>query len=189
MIESNLINAYKSGDNALVAKAYQAYATRMSMVAYRWLNSADDARDVVMDVFEGLLQMDAEKRLVQIPKSPDTFKSWLFLCTKNACLDILRKRQVRYKYQPLLTDDHLVLSVVEKKWDKQIVDYVMNQLVDSEREVVRLHFEGYSNMEIAQLRNLSYQTVRNQLSSAKKIIRKYIKPELYSLILFIILFK
>lgn len=180
MIKSFHLTQYKSGDNELVVLAYKMYAVRMTFAVYSVVKCNEESKDIVMDVFAKLLNMSVVERKLKIPNNIEQFKGWLFITAKHLGLDFIRKRDVRVKHKPL--GEEVVLSVVERKWDKQTADYVLNQLADNEQEIIRLHFDGYTNAEIAKLKKLSYFTVRNQLSSAKKNIKRYVQPSLIACI-------
>ena len=183
MIKSPHIIQYKSGNNDLVVQAYKLYAVRMTFAVYNLVKCDEESKDIVMGVFERLLKMTPTERSKKIPDDAEQFKSWLFISAKNAGLDFIRKRKVRLSYIKNDEREDVVLSVVERKWDKQTIDYVLNQLADNEQEIIRLHFDGYSNAEIAALKNMNYFTVRNTLSTAKKNIKRYIQPTLIACLL------
>ncbi len=183
-IENKYVDAFKCGDNQALGHVYDLYAVRLSMVAYRYLQNTQESKDVVMDVFEKLIQMSVEKRKLQIPVTPEGFTGWLITITKNYTLDLIKHKTIVARYQAqCLNNEVYSESDAERLWDKQTVDYVISQLLESEQKVASLHYEGYSHEEIAQRLNISYNTVRNQLSSAKKKIRKYISAPLIVLII------
>lgn len=183
MIKSPHIIQYKSGNNDLVVQAYKMYAVRMTFAVYNVVKCDEESRDIVMEVFERMLKMTPAERNEKVPDDAEKFKAWLFISAKNASLDFIRKRKVRLDYTNKADQTDTVLSVVERKWDRQTIDYVLNQLADNEQEIIRLHFDGYSNAEIAALKNMNYFTVRNTLSTAKKNIKRYIQPSLIACLL------
>lgn len=183
-VDIKKIASYKNGNNCVIGAMYQLHSAMLAMVAYRYLQNTDDAKDAVMDVFEKLIGMEAEKRKLQVPDCPDHFAHWLIKMTKNVTLDIIKHRQMvdRYQSETITAVPHNY-SDVERKWDKQTIDYVIAQLLESEQNVANLHYAGFSNDEIANKLNISYNTVRNQLSTAKKKIKKYISTPLVVLLL------
>ncbi len=184
LIDHKYIDAFKYGDNQALGRIYDVYAVRLSMVAYRYLQNTQESRDVVMDVFEKLIQMSDEKRKLQIPVTPEGFTGWLITITKNYTLDLIKHKTIVARYQAdSLNNEVYSQSDAERVWDKQTVDYVISQLHESEQKVASLHYSGYSHEEIAKKLNISYNTVRNQLSSAKKKIRKYISTPLIVLLI------
>jgi RNA polymerase sigma-70 factor (ECF subfamily) len=183
-IENKYIDAFKCGENQALGHIYDLYAVRLSMVAYRYLQNTQESKDVVMDVFEKLIQMSAEKRKLQIPVTSEGFTGWLITITKNYTLDLIKHKTIVARYQAEGSHNEVYSqSDAERVWDKQTVDYVISQLHESEQKVASLHYEGYSHEEIAKRLNVSYNTVRNQLSSAKKKIRKYISAPLIVLLI------
>lgn len=175
---------YKNGENQPVGLFYDFYATKLLMVAYKYLQNTQEAKDVVMDVFEKLIHLNNEKRKTIVPDSIDGFTAWLVTITKNYCFDILKHKNVVAQYQSALVNvEPLTQPDADRIWDKQTIDNVINKLQGSEKEVASMHYSGYSHDEIAGKLKVSYNTVRNQLSSAKKKIRKYISTPLVVLLL------
>lgn len=182
-IDIKYVNAFKSGDNQSVGFIYDVYAVKLSMVAYKYLQNTQEAKDVVMDVFEKLVYMNNEKRKLVVPDTLEGFTGWLVTITKNYTLDQLKHKNIVARYQAeSAKNEYLIQPDSDRIWDKQTVDYIINQLQGSEKQVASLHFLGYTHDEIANKLNVSYNTVRNQLSAAKKKIRKYISTSLIVLL-------
>jgi RNA polymerase sigma-70 factor (ECF subfamily) len=174
-IDRKYIEAYKSGDNQSLGFIYDVYAAKLLMIAYKYLQNPNEAKDVVMDVFEKLVYMKKEKRKLIVPDSADGFTGWLVTIAKNRSLDILKHKAIEESYQAeSMSIKHESTPEADRIWDEQTFDFVINQLKGNEKEVASLHFSGYSHDEIASKLKVSYNTVRNQLLSAKKKIRKYI---------------
>lgn len=186
LLTSDQIYAFKKGDNAPLTEVYKNCSLQLVFVAYKYLNNTDEAKDVTMEVFNKLLQMNAEKRS-KIPADPEAFKNWLFLVTKNYCLDAIRHHKIVLKYQQEHAGETGVQADVERKWDAETVAVLLNKLPDAEQRVCRMHYEGFSNEEIAQQLDISYNTVRNQLSSGKKRIRRYISGNLIVLLFLLVI--
>lgn len=177
------IQNFKDGNNHALSLVYREFAVGVTMVAYRYLQNKEEAKDVMMEVFEKMLSMTAEERVQKIPRDPDALKGWLYMVTKNLSLDWIKHRKIVLRYLETREDDPVTVSDAEHRWDTQALEQVMKHLIESEQRVARLHFAGYTHEEIANRLNVSYNTVRNQLSSAKKKIRKYISPTLIVLML------
>lgn len=181
------IQNFKEGSNQALSLVYRQFAVGVTMVAYRYLQNKDEAKDVMMEVFEKMLSMEVAERMQKIPRDPDALKGWLYMVTKNLCLDWIKHRKIVLRYLETREDEPVIYSDAERNWDTQVIEQVMKHLVESEQRVARLHFAGYTHEEIANRLNVSYNTVRNQLSSAKKKIRKYISPTLIVLMIQLIL--
>lgn len=183
LLTSEQIDRFKNGDNSLLNVIYHDFSVQLAFIAYRYLKNTDEAKDVTMEMFDKLLRMNADKRR-RIPSDPDGFKNWLSLVTKNYCLDMIKHNRIvlRYQQNNVAAYEEAVRSDVERKWDAEAVASVLNRLPEAERQVCRMHYDGFSHEEIAKLLDISYNTVRNQLSSGKKKIRKYISGELIVLL-------
>jgi RNA polymerase sigma-70 factor (ECF subfamily) len=183
-IEIKHISSFKSGDNQSLGIVYDVFASKLSMVAYKYLQNTQESKDVVMDIFEKLMFMSEEKRKHNVPETIEGFTGWLVTITKNHTLDLLKHKSIVARYQAEnINIEPLSAPDADRIWDKQTVDFVISQLKGSEKEVASLHYSGYSHDEIAAKLNVSYNTVRNQLFSAKKKIRKYISTSLIVLLL------
>jgi RNA polymerase sigma-70 factor (ECF subfamily) len=182
-IEIKHILAFKSGDNQSLGFVYDVYSAKLLMVAYKYLQNTQEAKDVVMDIFEKLVYMCEEKRKHSVPETIEGFTGWLVTITKNYTLDQLKHRIIVARYQAESAHlEPVTAPDADRIWDKQTLDFVISQLKGNEKEVASLHFSGYSHDEIAFKLNVSYNTVRNQLFSAKKKIRKYISASLIVLL-------
>ncbi len=183
-ITINQISSYKLGDNQPIGLFYDAYAAKLLLVAYKYLQNTQEAKDVVMDVFEKLVYLNDEKRKAIVPDSVEGFTGWLVTITKNYTFDQLKHKKIVAKYQAESASIiPLTQPEADRIWDRQTIDYVINKLEGSEKDVASMHYSGYSHDEISGKLNVSYNTVRNQLSSAKKKIRKYISTPLVVLLL------
>jgi RNA polymerase sigma factor (sigma-70 family) len=167
------IEAFKNGDNSVLSYVYQDFAVGMGFVAYKYLQSEEDAKDVTMEVFDKLLKMNNEQRS-RMPASPSGVKSWLNTIAKNYCLDVLKHQKIIDKHQQNHNHEDSVQSESERIWNTETFELLMSKLPQAEQRVCQMHFEGYSHEEICNELNISYNTLRNQLSSGKKKIRKYI---------------
>lgn len=177
IVTASDILTFKKGDNQPLGIVYQCYAVQLGFVAYRYLHNEDDAKDVVMEVFNKLIKMDAVQR-GRVPETAEAFKNWLFLVTKNYCLDVIKHNKIILSYQQNNTSEQSVSSGAERSWDNETARFLLSKLPVAEQKVCMMHFEGFSHEEISDSLKISYNTVRNQLSSGKKKIRRYISDGL-----------
>jgi len=179
------IKKFIDGDNQSMAELYEEYSVGLNFLAFKYLKDIDDAYDAVMDVFNKLMQMTPEQRKLKIPEDPEKIGAWLYTIARNYCLDLIKHKQVvnNFAHDSISAQESSVESDVLRKWDKQIIDEVMHKLNNAEQQILELHLNGYSHQEIAQQLSLSYNTVRNQVFSAKSKIKKYISGLLIVFIL------
>jgi RNA polymerase sigma factor (sigma-70 family) len=187
LLTSEQIDLFKKGDNSPLNVIYHDFSVQLVFIAYRYVKNTDEAKDITMEVFDKLLRMAPEKRR-RIPAEPDGFKNWIFLVTKNYCLDVIKHNKIVLQHRQQVAEMEMaVRSDAERKWDAEMVARVLSRLPAAEQEVCRMHYDGFSHEEIAKSLDISYYTVRNQLSSGKKKIRKYISGELIVLLFLILI--
>ncbi len=106
-----------------------------------------------------------------------SLRSFLYSTVKNLVLQELEKRSVRRRWresQPL--DDSLSLSILED----MDADALEQDLVSAIRELhprrqeilILARFHGLTYMQIAEVMDISRQTVANQLSAAMRELRE-----------------
>jgi RNA polymerase sigma-70 factor (ECF subfamily) len=164
---------------------YKLYSARLYAFVFKMTKSHACTADIVQDVFIKIW-------LNRATISPDgAFQSYIFTIAKNRVIDKMRSNV----NSPIFTD--YVAYLNEKGCSEESVtktlsydDFVRalenakNELSDTQRQIFELNKEqGFKNGEIAQMLQLSEQTVKNQLSIALKILRENMKN--YSFLFFI----
>jgi RNA polymerase sigma-70 factor (family 1) len=135
------------------------------------LNNKQEAEDVVTESFMKLL--DRQGNFDDMLK----IKSFLFKCTRNACLNILKHSQrnglmlnemnIRHEKHERSVDDEMIrLEVLDEIYCE------IEHLPQRCREIFKLIFlEGLSNKEIAERAHINVQTVRSQKAKALELVR------------------
>ena len=124
-----------------------------------------DAEDVVQDVFIKLLEKQPDF------ESPEHETAWLIRVTVNLCKSRLRAHWWK-KTVPLL-------DIYPAKTDEQqsIMETVLS-LPSKYRAVIHLfYYEGYSTKEIAEITGQKESTVREQLTRARRMLKKFMEGE------------
>jgi RNA polymerase sigma factor (sigma-70 family) len=85
--EARLARAAGAGDATAFATLYERYERRAFNLAYRICGSEHDAAEAMQEAFVGLMQ-----RLPGLADRDLDFGAYLFASTRNACLDLIRKR-------------------------------------------------------------------------------------------------
>jgi len=86
--EARLARAAAAGDGEAFATLYERYEGRAYNLALRITGSGEDAADAVQDAFVGVL-----RRLPGHDGGDLAFGSYVFTATRNACYDLIAKRQ------------------------------------------------------------------------------------------------
>ncbi len=85
--DHDLVRAVLSGDRAAFAAIVERYVSPVYKFSYRYVRNGPDAEDVSQEVF-----LRVWKNLKKFDESKN-FKTWIFAITKNASLDLLKKKK------------------------------------------------------------------------------------------------
>ena len=157
-------------DREIVGQSYERYAARIEAFARGLLGDAQLAQDVVQTVYR--------KRIDQ-PPGGDNEEAWLFTVARNECLSILRRRQVRSRYQPPLKSapaaDLGAVASETSEWLTRALD----RLSDQDRDLIRRRFFDRESYEtIATDRGTIPSTLSTQVHRLLKRLRKELPEEL-----------
>ncbi len=160
---------------------YLTYASRMCRFAETYLTK-EDAENVVHDIFINMLE---ENRVVDIRSN---IASYMFVLTKNRCLDFLRHQAVMNKRRQ---EYILKLEALEKlnslELNEEDIERLIHEALDKLsprcREIfVKSRFENKKNKDIAAEMNISVSTVETQMGIAMKKMKAFLKD--YSFLIF-----
>ena len=152
-------------------------------VALRMLKNKEEAEEVAQDTF------------IKVYKNLDKFKgdcklsTWIYRIAYNGCLDQLKKnkrKQTEVIYEELnsieLADTNTALTVLAQKERAQMIQAGMQRLPAKDAALLTLfYFEEKKLNEMAQVLNLTENTVKVQLFRARakfaKLIQRHLEPE------------
>lgn len=155
-------------------RLFRQYQPSLVFFANRLLIGADpmDAEEVVQDVF-----LKLHGRLTNF-QSLTHIKSFLYLVTKNACLDRLAKDRVRKgRFEAFVAtfdeSEEAILTQITYAELMREINEAVAQLPERCRAIMQQFLEeGKNAQEIAKEMNISVSTVNNQKSRAISILRK-----------------
>lgn len=95
---------------------------------------------------------------------------FLKVMIKNKCLD---KIKVENNRKSILNGIKHFFNRYEQNNERIEIDFrvLLNILPEQQKTIFELHLNGFDNQAIAEKLNLSYNTVRNTLSTSKKKLR------------------
>lgn len=164
-----LIEQCRQGNRKAQFSVYRLYSRAMFNVAYRIVNSREEAEDMLQEAFTDCF------RNIGNFKASSTFGAWLKTIVINKCINRLRKREADLVF----VDDYGVLERAEEEpqsqsWpDAAAVARAVEQLPDGYRVVFSLYLlEGYDHSEISQIMNISESTSKTQYLRAKEKLKK-----------------
>ena len=159
--------------NALVSK----YQRQVYNLAYRMLNSADDAGDIVQETF-----IRAYTALASF-RQDASFLTWLYKITSNLCIDHMRSRRAKGALsleveleegrEPAADRSTSPEDTVIRGAVGDIVQKAVMNLPDKYRVVVVMrHLRGLSVEDIAEELNLPSGTVKTHLFRGREMLRE-----------------
>ncbi len=159
-----LIDRARRGDTDALAELFRGHATVVHRVAFFLTASADDAEDVVQDVFVGL--PEALRSL----SDPAAFAGWLRRIAARTAL--MRMRSEKRRRQSTVNDADAVAAPARSDADRMSIETAISRLPAELREVFVLkEMEGYSHAEIAGMLGISTGNSEVRLFRARQRLR------------------
>ena len=184
--EEELILALNEGDLQAFNQLFDRYGKRLYHFSMGYLKSAENAEEMVQDVFmkiwDNRLELSAQKSI----------ESYFFTIARNGILNTIRKSKSEQAYlnyekinpgKNVFLDEELDFNELERAYHR-----VIEQLSPRRREIFKLsRMQSLTNAEIAQKMSISVKTVENQMTSAKSEIIKNLRSLGFSGIIFLAL--
>ncbi len=171
----NLVIKLRQGDRMAYETIYRRYAERMYFFSMKYLENESEAEEVTQNVFIKLWVKREELR------DDLSLNSFLFMITKNAVIDILRKRKrdkvlsekIALRQQQLMEAPDDIYEYQELAAD---IDKLISSLPERRRHIYKLSREkGLSHKEIAAELSISPKTVEVQIRLSLQQIRAFLK--------------
>lgn len=150
---------------------YDKYWPDLFQAAFKRTRNADDARDLVQELFIAL--WDNAERLARVPE----LAPYLFTALRNRVFNYFEKKSVRLNYllqQPFkpVESEEAVFSGIRSREIKACVEEAIAAMPQRMKEIYLLSREQQLTIgEIAGLLGIAPQTVKNQLHTALGRIR------------------
>lgn len=162
-----LVTKAKAGDRRAFSDLVRMHQDRVLHLAYDFLGSWDEAKDIAQDVF-----IKAYQKMDDF-EGKSKFSTWIYRITANLCIDYQRKKK-RSRLEPL---DHLTTSgsksalelsstvevghKLEQQQLRKLLESGLNELSANQRAAIVLRFfNELPTREIAEILNCSENTAR-----------------------------
>ena len=153
-----------------IQRLFKQHYSKMLRVARTILYDEQESKDVVSDIFEGLLRGRTE--LIA-----DTEQRYLLTSVRNQCLKRIRHQETRRSMETA-TAGQAIDDEYEDERMTDIAEFVVSCLTEQEQRIFRLRFsEGYSYDEIASAEGISRVAVWKHLSHTLKEIKNRFNPK------------
>lgn len=176
------IELFRTGDRHQFKCAYELYYESIFAFVYNLVRSEQEAQDITIETFVKLWQLRANfEKLVNI-------KAFLYVTSRNACLDHFRKlqrqrsiqKEVNYLLDPQVGQEIIKAEVITELYQR------IERLPSTCRTIVKMMLvEDLDTFQIAEKLGISSQTVRNQKAIAVRKLKVMLLAELCLIVVFL----
>jgi RNA polymerase sigma-70 factor (ECF subfamily) len=165
--------------SAALEVAALSHQRRIFSFAYYLLSDREEAREITQEV---LLRLVEHRPRIE----PEHLGPWLLRVTRNACYDLLRRRRVRGRSEPLETDGPLELEAPQPGPHADAASAQFRRRLQEElaaldepyRSVVILReVQGLAYQEIADTLMMPLNTVRVVLHRGRRRLRERLEKD------------
>jgi len=178
--DSELLRRFQSGCTRSYEDLIQRYHNKVYALAYRLTRDADDAEEVLQDVFVTVY------RKIAGFEGKSSFSSWLYRITVNAGLMKLRKKRQERSVglEDLIPDFHnsaLLKGAAHREADAVLqraelsaaLEEAIRRLPDEYRPVFVLRdVDGLTSKEVGKILDLSVPAVKSRLHRSRLMLRR-----------------
>ncbi len=164
----------EDGDIEILGRLYERYMHLVYGVCLKYLEDRETAKDEVMNIFEKLVTTVPEQEIV-------SFKTWLYVVTKNHCLMLLRSRKSEAAHRVLMLDDptFFMENISEmhpmendEGMDMKRLEECIGKLKEEQRQCIQLfYYEGFGYKEICQKLGLEEGKVKSYIQNGKRNLK------------------
>ena len=187
MTDEQIMQKILEKDPEAFNEVYNKLYRKLFLFANSLIANTEEARDIVTESFIKLWSQE------NYFSNMSHLQVYFYTVIKNACIDYLRRDKLKAKIENrLVKEEHITENVIEKKYQEaelvQILYDRINQLPDRMQQVFKLtYLDGFSRTEVAQMLNLSENTIRNTNAAAMKALRLTLGVEQVMILIFIAL--
>ncbi|MEO9512693.1 MAG: RNA polymerase sigma-70 factor [Flavobacteriaceae bacterium] len=174
------IERLKKGDSNAFDILFKLYYSRLLHVSSSYLTNKEDAKDIIQDVFEKILNKKSQLNI------HTNLNAYLFRVTKNACIDHLRKKKnVISKLDNLeLRENRIHLStlkddtsskIIEQELAKEIQHAISLLPLKCKEVFIKSRIKGLKYKEISDEMDISTKTIENHMNKALKHMRLHLR--------------
>ena len=187
-IDHIAVKSLQQGDVQAFDGLYGKYSQRLYNFSLKYLKSAEEAEEVVQEVF--LYIWDKREGL----KPDNSFNGYIFTIAYNIIKKYFNKKSRENAFKDdliysLLKQENNLDTVIDYKFLLEKVETIIEGLPTRRKEIfLKRKYDGLSVKDIAEVLEISPNTVENQLASAQKQILDELKKEKLAGLIFFTLF-
>ena len=181
MIDEQLILSGVNRKNEKAWKSlYEHYYAALCTYVNRILKGSESTEDLVQEVFIAIWESDKKYN------SYHGFRAFLYDAVKNRCLNYLKHEEVERRHAEILLQEQNEEDEDYRLMREELyreLHRTVDELPKRCRQVFELHLQGKKNEEIAQVLELSVETVKTQKKKAMYFLRERLGKSYYLLII------
>jgi RNA polymerase sigma-70 factor (ECF subfamily) len=181
--EELLARYHEEGDISLLGQLYERYMTLVYGVCLKYLEEREWAKDEVMNIFEKLVTAVPLQEIA-------SFRTWLYVVTKNHCLMLLRSRKSESAHAEAMKNDplffmenlpgmHPVLNGegidsddISGEDNMKRLEECIERLKEEQGRCIRLFFyEGFSYRQISDSLGIEENKVKSYIQNGKRNLK------------------
>lgn len=177
--DQELFVALKGGDPEAYTEIYHRYSASIYIHVYNKLQSREESRDIVQDLFRSLWERRKDLNI------QTALAGYLFAAARYRVFELISHRNVVSRFRDSISDfaahgecitDHLV----REKQLLTIIDEAIAALPEKMQEIFVLSRKQHlTHKEIAAKLGISEKTVKNQVNNSLKILRAKLGSALF----------
>ncbi len=180
---TNIVVRLNNGQHEALEVLFEQYYRALVYFALRVIKSQEEAEDLVIESFSKLWNSREKMESVQ------NIKGFLYLTTRNACVDYIRRQrkmremqtELQFFVEPSVQD--MDIETTRAEMLRHIYEE-MEKLPQQCRDVFKLSvIEGLRSKEIAGELNISVSNVTSQKSRAIRLLRTALVKKMIHLIM------
>ncbi len=164
--QAELVQRARARDPSATAQLYRLYGGAVYRVARRMLGSADDAEDIVQDVFLGL------PAALATFESRGSLEGWIKRIAVRTVLMRERKRRTLERFLGKYSSVLYPRSSPPEALDRLTVEDAIAKLPNSWRKVCALKLEGYTHADIGSMLGITATASKLRFHRACQRLRK-----------------
>lgn len=177
--DDRMLDLIARADPEGVEMLYDRYSGLAYTLAFRVLNDAGSAEDVVQEAF-----LSVWRRASTYHRDRGSVRTWVCTIVRNRALDRLRGRAGRARQDLALEQAPIRVTSGSDTWDqvsevleREHVSRALSQISVEQRETIELaYYGGYSQTEISDRMRVPLGTVKGRTRLAMRKLRGLLEP-------------
>jgi RNA polymerase sigma-70 factor (family 1) len=167
--DERLLKAFNAGDPKAFEAVFNRYWSRLVFTAFNIVRDFEEARDITSKTMDTLYTKKPNFEHI------NQLHTYLFLVTRNKCIDYLRLQKIYNKTKEAYGRDATEVDAINDTLDVSLAETLLksvDKLPERARHVVVLYYlQGMKYREIAEEMKITERTVESHLREALKRLR------------------